>query len=441
MSLQVLFWPLLVAIAVPVNAAGPLCDTDGYVKSEFVDLKVATRHRKADAVPKVFPIYSSSSNSSDKILPAFSPNKHALVSLLNARAVSVDSIRLEGLQIGSEIRLDRVKLTGVAFNGSLGTNYRPVEPELGGGSTSTGRLVIIDGKPQTLPYVKAPAKSCKSAVQRLVRSEKERDNLSILTSASACALLSYERECLSTQPPPMINYSIAQRSIVALTFKGEAWCMGILDFNGSETSLITARHCFINPKTGTQWNFPRLRSGETLDGQRTFSIEDAAIASLSTSAPYNVSVDAVRIPIKVTTNPGALALPVVRWKMDAPDNTAVWVPGAVMNLLEATEMNTGVETGLVTTLNWRQSIRWGIWLNGDSRISHSEDGCRYYRAQTWQGFSGAPVVLSASDQDIVVSGVHSGAADIDGTAWSPCGTSELSKKLSLTQNLGDAEIN
>lgn len=448
------FFAIFAILTMPAWSATPLCDSDGYVNLVHIHQKAYTRHIKPTAPSIDVPA-----------LPAFKPSDligldtKELEKFVRSRQVSrggAGGAVVFGGGAPRDVRLGTGSLQyGIFESGSVSNptraeqnafirkNWvmRPVYPEVPKTDAPQSRDLIIDGKRMKLPFDTPAAKSCKDAVNAVIQSDINRQDKSKLTAGAACALLNYDQQCLSTEPPPMVNLPVAERSIVALTQNGEAWCMGVLDYDGTKSYLITARHCFVDPITGSAYEFLRLRSGETLDRKRSLKIDDATAADLALGKSFSASSDAVRIPVEVAAAPDASTLPKLQWAIDVPKDSTVWVPGAVTDLLEALELKALVENGVSSALNWRQSIRWGKWLNGDSRITLTEDGCRYYTAQVWRGFSGAPVVLSVSANTMVVAGVHSGAAGLaDEAAWEPCGSSKEARIFALTQNLGDAEI-
>lgn len=273
----------------------------------------------------------------------------------------------------------------------------------------------------TFPVAPKPeeVKSCSEAIRSL-----QGKVVDIKDRTYACALLDMDRKCLtnSESQPHVKDASIPFRSVAIVVVKQQAVCTGLLL---DERSFKTARHCFINQMSGDRLiEFSGLVSNdwsiETLDGKRKISINAGEIDKLVVPGGFDIDQDPVTISVTVTASPGAKPLPQVKFKDLSDNNQLLWLVGPVHLLDQAIAMRQAAlnPTAAPPRPSWRDSIRWSSLLGAQCRTVGIKDSCVYHSCQSFEGFSGSPMITSAvsgigaAPDTIEYTGVHSGTPGI-----------------------------
>jgi len=155
---------------------------------------------------------------------------------------------------------------------------------------------------------------------------------------------------------------------------------------------------------------------ETLDGKRTISVNAGEIDKLVVPGGFDIDQDPVTIGVTVTASPGAKPLPQVKFKALSDNNQLLWLAGPVYLLDHAIAMRQAAlnPTTVLPKPNWRDSIRWSSLLGAQCRTVEIENSCVYHSCQSFQGFSGSPMIIGAvsgiggAPDTIEYAGVHSG---------------------------------
>lgn len=292
-------------------------------------------------------------------------------------------------------------------------------------------------------------------------------NSSSVSAKEACALLQFEKNCLtpSERPPAFANDAYKSVVVGITSSSGRPYCMGTLTQGVGGGRLITSRHCFIDRSSGKADVVLKLRTGETLDRKRLISIDESEIKRLELpcqgtcelpKGAYGPEKDAISLRVNVNELAGAQKLPMV--KMDTTIKgcitellqdlgaqcTRVWALGVVPDLLAAKRLEAQA-TKIAVSGTWLDEVRWSRWFGGYTRIDYLEDNCAYYTSQTMGGFSGTPLFTkteTVNGQDILyIAGVHSGATSANARAWPPCKTSSTNPSPDrLDLNIADLKV-
>lgn len=298
-----------------------------------------------------------------------------------------------------------------------------------------------------VPVVPKPdaIRACTDAIDKL----QSKTALS-MDRTYACALLDVDRKCLTgaESQPHVASPSVPKRSLAVAAINGKAFCTALLL---DEKQLLTARHCFVNPKTGEL--HPELTAAisngfnlETIDGMREIKLKYTDISSLQLLGGFDIDKDPVILPASTSLKSGALPLPKVEL-IPAKENQLLWIAGVVPLLDQAIAMQRKAVNSAIdaTGITWRESIRWSSSLGAQCRIIKVAESCIYHSCQTFKGFSGSPMIVSArADKNgdpavIEYVGIHSGTpgrSKPDG--WPACSRTSDSFKVSdyLVFNVG-----
>lgn len=308
--------------------------------------------------------------------------------------------------------------------------------------------------------------TCRKAVPAAEELQLDSNSRSV-SAQEACALLQFEKHCLtpSERPPAFTNDAYKSVVVGITSSSGRPYCMGTLTQGVGGGRLITSRHCFIDRSSGKADVVLKLRTGETLDRKRLISIDESEIKRLELPCQGNCALpkgaygpekDAISLKVNVNELAGAQKLPMVKMDttikgcitdllQDLGDQcTRVWALGVVPDLLAAKRIEAEA-TKISVSGTWLDEVRWSKWFGGYTRIDYLEDNCAYYTSQTMGGFSGTPLFTRAeivSGQDILyIAGVHSGATSANSRAWPACKTSITNPSPDrLDLNIADLKV-
>lgn len=274
-------------------------------------------------------------------------------------------------------------------------------------------------------------KSCSQAIQSLQSSVAD-----IKNRKYTCALLEMDRKCLtnSESQPHVKDFTIPFRSIAVIVVRNQAVCTGLLL---NERSFKTARHCFIDQTSGhLHPQFSKLSpnewSIETLDAKRKITINPDQLEKMVIPGGFDIDQDPITITVTVTASAGAKPLPKVALKSPSDNPQLLWLAGPVYQLDQAIALHQAALNSFVAPPkpHWRESIRWSSLLGAQCRTIDTEDSCVFHSCQTFQGFSGSPMITNAiqgtngAPDTIEYVGVHSGTPGIKKPfGWPGCNKS------------------
>ncbi|PTU30315.1 trypsin-like serine protease [Stenotrophobium rhamnosiphilum] len=221
---------------------------------------------------------------------------------------------------------------------------------------------------------------------------------------------------------PKVDHVVAEQATVALVYQGSVLCMGLLI---NDKRLVTSRHCFVSRDEGKLTALatkPKDWRGYTLDGHRQITFE--GFEKLETKSEFDISQDAITVPVVVTTV-GSSVSPLPRVTHQEPKaKMSFWLAGPIPYLAKIASQPTATTKYDSSQIHWRDGIRYQKWLGGSCSISEIQKDCVFHQCQSFFGFSGSPMIVSARTQgdqsEIVWVGVHSGAPGTGAEGWSSC---------------------
>ncbi len=292
-------------------------------------------------------------------------------------------------------------------------------------------VVVFDNKPLRINIDSAKVNSCRASAQEL---KKLKPLLGDKKYAEA--LLDYDQHCLSrvAAKSDAFDPAVAKRAMVIMSRVGQGLCTGLLL---DEATLATARHCFVVQSSGrVRQEFQTFPFAgieiQSVDQQRHIFISKETVEALAATGSFDIDKDPIKVPVTVTKEPGAAALPTVVFKTPVVQQL-LWVAGPMALLDRAIAMRT-IKSGL-PHYQWQDAFRWSAADAAQCRIEAIGPACIYHTCQTSPGYSGSPMISAAyrgsAGDFIEFVGIHSGSPGWqDDEGWPACMSAKADFKAS-----------